>query len=100
MTVPIPPTRLSTDYALRSMADVVEDLFNEFAPALAMDTVVRVVRRCGRELAIDGSSSTYLLHTRAHSRLQDRATSKQTTSRGRDREDSHRSGHEDERKSS
>lgn len=100
MTVPIPPTRLSTDYALRSMADVVEDLFNEFGPALAKDTVVRVVRRCGRELAIDGSSSTYLLHTRARRRLQDRAMSAQTTARGRGREGGHRTGHEDERKSS
>lgn len=99
MTVPIPPPRLSTDYSLRSMADVVEDLFNEFGPMLAKDTVVRVVRLCGRELAIDGSSSTYLLHTRAHSRLQDRAANNQTTASGRDREDSHGASHEDERKS-
>jgi hypothetical protein len=80
------------------MADVVEDLCNEFGPVLAKDTVVRVVRRCGRELAIDGSSSTDLLHTRAHSRLKDRAT--QTTSRGRDRDECHRSDDEDGQKSS
>lgn len=86
--MPIPPTMLSADVALQSMADVVEDLYYEFGDVLAKATVVRVVRRCGRELAIDGSTSTYLLHNRAHSRLQDHAASERpTTSSGSDRGD-------------
>lgn len=95
-----PSTRTDTDRGFESMADVVEDLFNEFASTLAKSTVLRVVRLCGRELAISGSSSPYLLHNRARRRLRDRAARQQTTARGDDQDNSHRLGHDEEKKTS
>ncbi|MGI8418807.1 MAG: hypothetical protein ACR2P2_21945 [Nakamurella sp.] len=63
--------------SLRSMADVVGSLFVEYESTLEKTTVVRVVRGCQQEMAISGSTSPDLLHSRARRRLQALVTLKQ-----------------------
>lgn len=55
-----------------SLADVVETLATVYEPILGLQTVVRVTRRCQRELRITGNT-TGRLESLARRRLQDLA---------------------------